>query len=317
MTMALEIGLDYQVEVWKRFSVYTGWVKVYEGFHRTWVWQSDNNGSEMFTSYGAGYASLLARRIVAAYAGTVESSKSGKAETVIKEYVNENAGPGASTDRVMPGLYVEMDGQTGNDWQGGRSWNNLLEVCQDIANSGGGDFEVVGIGPSMYVFRWHTGQLGYDRTLGNLYGNDPVIFSLQRNNMLTPVLSINNGQEYNCVYVLGQGEGTDRQVMIMHDASAVSSSPWNRVEVSRQATNEETEEALQTVGAEELTNGGAKTSVTFEASQTPASAFGIHYGLGDLVTAIYHQRVDKKIVKVSVAVGDNDESIRLEMSDVR
>lgn len=314
-SLALEIGLDYQVEVWKRATGLNAWTLVYEGLHRTWVWQSDSSGDEVFTSYGSGYNSLLSRRIIAAYAGTAKSSKSGKAETVIKEYVNENAAVGAVADRVIQGLTAQANSSRGNNWCGGRSWRNLLEVCQDIAYAGDGDFNIVGTGPATFEFRWYPGQLGSDRTLGNTAGNDPVIFSLQRNNMIIPVLSVNHGQEFNYVYVLGQGEGTDRQVVAISNTNSATQSPWNRVEIARQATNETTVNGLATVGAEELMNGLASQSVTFDAAQTPECAFGVHYNLGDIITALYHQRVDKKITKVTVSVGEDKESIKLELSD--
>lgn len=315
MSIGLEVGLDYQVEVWKKPVGLPSWKLVYEGLHRTWTWQADNDGDETFTSYGSGYNSLLARRIVAAYATTTGSDKSDKAETVIKEFVNENIGPGAVA-RALTGLTVQADSARGNDWEGSRAWQNLLEVCQDIAKSGGGDFAVIGTGPATFEFRWYDGQLGVDRTLGNAGGNDPIIFSLQRNNMLTPLLSLNHGQEFNTVYVLGQGEGVARTVVVTSDPTSIAYSPWNLIEVSRQATGETTTDGLETVGAQELSDGLADRSVTFEAAQTPDCAFGVHYNLGDIITAMYHQRVDKKITKVTVDVGENDESINLELADV-
>lgn len=316
LAVADEIGVDYQVEIWYRPVGSFTWVLVYEGLHRTWVWQADSDGNEEFTSYGSGYNSLLSRRIVAAYSGTSGAEKSGKAETVIKAYVNENAGLGASPERRINGLTIQTDGARGNDWSGSRAWINLLEVCQDIAANGGGDFRVIGTGPALFGFYWYDGQLGSDRSLGNVYGLDPVIFSPQRNNMLIPVLSLNFSQEINVVYVLGQGEGVDRQVVVASNADGMANSPWNRCEIARQATNEITEEGLAEVGAEELFNGQASQSVSFSVAQTPGCAYGIHYTLGDIVTAMYRQRVDKKIMKIEVDVSENNESMRLELADV-
>lgn len=310
--LALEIGLDYQVEVWRRPAGSQKWVLAYEGLHRTWVWQADASGEEQFISYGASYNSLLARRIVAAYAGSAGSDKAGKAESVIKAYVNENAGPGAA-DRLLPGFAVQTSGSGGNDWTGSRSWRNLLEVCQDIAYAGGGDFQVVGTGPATFEFRWFTGQMGTDRTIGN---ENPVVFSLQRNNMLQPVLSVNHGQEYNCVYVLGSGEEASRTVLIVASAGAMGVSPWNRVEVSRQATNEGTTDGLTSAGVAELRAGAAQQSMGLGVAQTPECAYGVHYFLGDIVSALYKQRVDKKIVKVSLDVTPDDETIKVELADV-
>jgi hypothetical protein len=134
--------------------------------------------------------------------------------------------------------------------------------------------------------------------------------------MIIPVLSVNHGQEFNYVYVLGQGEGIARQVVAASSLDSVTQSPWNRIEIARQATNETTVDGLATTGAEELMSGAASQSITFDAAQTPECAFGTHYNLGDIITALYHQRVDKKITKVNVTVGEDKESIKLELSDV-
>lgn len=317
VSIGLDVGLDYRVEVYKRFPGIVGWHLVYEGLHRTWDFQADTDGGEMFTSYGSGLNTLLSRRIIAAYATTAGADKSGPAETVIKEYVDENAGPGAG-DRAFVGFEVQTDGGTGNDWEGSRAWQNLLEVCQDIANAGGGDFQIKSsdTGPATVRFRWYPGQLGYDRTLGNSGGLDPVIFSLERNNMLTPVLSLNHGSEFNVVYVLGQGEGVTRSVVIASNPDSIAYSPWNLIEVARQATGEDTADGLETVGAEELVDGLARQSTTFEAAQTPDCTLHVDYHLGDIVTALYHQRVDKKITKTTIDVNENTETVKLELSDV-
>lgn len=313
LLIADEVGLDYQVEVWRRPVGMRTWVLAYEGLHRTWTWQADDAGNEQFISYGSGYNTLLTRRVIAAYAGTAESDKTGKAESVIKEYVNENIGPGAAVTRQMPGMVVQTGSGGGADWTGSRAWRTLLEVCQDIAYAGGGDFQVVGIGPAQFEFRWYNGQLGTDRTLGSA---NPVVFSLQRNNMLRPVLSVNHGQEYNCIYVLGQGDGASRTVVLVTDDVAMSASPWNRIEVSRQATSEDSLAGLASVGAAEMRNGLAQFGVGLNVAQTPECAYGVHYFLGDLVTALYYRRVDKKIVRVGLNVSADKEDITVELADV-
>lgn len=313
LSMADEIGLDYIAEIWRKPPGSSAWVQVYVGLHRTWVWSSDSKGEEQFTSYGHGLNGLLSRRIIAAYAGSAGSDKTGKAEQVIKAYVNENLGPGAAAGRQFPGMTVQASGSGGNDWQGSRSWRNLLEVCQDLAYAGGGDFQIISTGPATFEFRWYTGQLGTSRIIGS---STPIVFSPQRNNMLQPVLSVNHGQEFNVVYVLGPGEEAARLVIVASNAAAVALSPWNRIEVARQATNESTPEALADVGVAELRSGVASDAITFSVVQTPECAYGVHYFLGDIISALYRKRVDKKIVRVTVNVSADKEDIQVELADV-
>lgn len=316
LSIADEIGLDYQVEVWRRPAGLTSWARVYEGLHRRWDWKADSDGNELFESTGVGYNALLSRRIIAYYATSAEAYKSGNAETVIKQYVNENLGPGAAAGRQLTGLTVQTDGGGGSAWEGDRAWCNLLEVCQDVAYAGGGDFQVVGTGPATFEFRWYTGQLGTDRTMGNVAGVDPIVFSLQRNNMLTPLLTLDYLSEFNTCYVLGPGDGLTRTVVAVYNTASVNYSPWNLTEVARQATGETTVQGLAISGAEALKEGLAEQSITFDAVQTYYSAYGIHYGLGDIITALFHQRVDKKISKVMIDVDDDQDSIKLELVDV-
>lgn len=316
LSLADTIGLDYQVEVWRRPAGLTTWARVYEGLHRRWDWKADSDGNELFESVGYGYNALLARRIIAYYATSAGAFKTGKAETVAKQYVNENIGPGAAASRQLSGLTIQTDGGSGNTWEGDRAWCNLLEVCQDIAYAGGGDFQVVGTGPATFEFRWNAGQLGVDRTMGNAAGVDPIVFSLQRGNMLSPALALDYLQEFNTCYVLGPGDGLTRTVVAVSNATSVNYSPWNLIEVARQATGETTAQGLAIAGAEALKEGLAEQSATFEAVQTYYSAYGVHYNLGDIITALYRQRVDKKIAKVTVDVDDDRDTIKLELVDV-
>ncbi len=94
--MASQIGLDYLLLV--RRSVPDQGIDWYdEGiyFARTSTYQDFENGRSNITFYGTGLLSLLMRRLVLYYANTPFTQKSGLGETVIKQIVDENVGPGA------------------------------------------------------------------------------------------------------------------------------------------------------------------------------------------------------------------------------
>lgn len=332
--------LDGQVEVWRRnLDVGLDWYIEWEGLHRTendLIQQSDN---ESFVSYALGYLNLLNRRYIMYFSGLSQTDKSGVGETVIKEFVNENAGPGAELPDVVginqrlgnvgaeiAGLTIEADQGSGTAWEGARAYKNLLTVVSEIAVETGVDIEMVGIGAAAYEFRVHDGQRGEDRTVTELdaaglnsAGNTPVIFSLAFGNMAVPILSINRSTEANAVYALGQGEESNRTVVLRQDLNAIGDSPINRIETVRNATQETTTDGLNSVGDEALVENQKKETLRFSTLQLKDTFYGKDYTWGDLITVRYRNReFSKKIVNARVVVSNTQggENITLEFADI-
>lgn len=294
--------LDGQLEVWRRdIAESVDWYKDFEGFHRTHVEQVDGRGQTAFTSYGKGYDDLLSRRIIAYPSGSAFAIKSGPGETVIKEIVNENAGPSATMPPriyfgVMSGLSIQATAGGGANWQGTLPFKNLLEAVQDIALVTGVNFKTVGIGPSLFEFRARrTDQLVTDRstqglntTTGlNAAGNVPVIFALGFGNMGVPVYSLNRSEEVTTVYVLGQGQEADREIVVRTNLAAIADSPWNRSEVARNANQESATAGLEIIGDQALEEFGERETFSFQPLQTHATLYGRDYFNGDIITARY------------------------------
>ncbi|KKL19160.1 hypothetical protein LCGC14_2468260, partial [marine sediment metagenome] len=97
--------LDGQIEIGRRdqdASPAIDWYTDFAGFHRTESRRHNDIGASIYTSSGADYKHLLSRRAILFRDTTAGAGKSGPGETVMKEYVNENAGPGAvSPPRVF------------------------------------------------------------------------------------------------------------------------------------------------------------------------------------------------------------------------
>jgi hypothetical protein len=292
---------DGQIEVWRK-PAGGSWYLDYEGFHRGGGrYEVGKDGERLFTSTGVGYVDLLARRRVAAYAGSSETAKSGAAETVLKAFVLEQAGASAAADRRITQLSIEADGADGETVSIQRSYRGLLEVCQEIAAIGGGDFDVVGTGANTYELRWYAGQRGTDR-------RTTVVFSTEYGNMGSPKLA-RKPAVGNAVLVAGQGEG-DARTWVWRPALLPTG--MNRREVYRDARDSDTTAVLQARGDEELRSLRAVDELTFEVLQTPASVYGTHYGWGDLVTAQFlGLSLELQITSVTVTVQGDDETIRL------
>jgi hypothetical protein len=104
--------------------------------------------------YGVTDLAWLSRRVAhpspatAGGAGTytpANDARSGIAETVIKSYVNANAGPGALTYRAVPGLTIGTDLGRGPTVTAQARWINLLGLVRDLAARAGYGIQCAGL----------------------------------------------------------------------------------------------------------------------------------------------------------------------------
>lgn len=308
-------GLDYITEIYYRPYGSADWIRDYSGFHRTAVWKSDSNGNEILTTYGFDHKHLLGRHVITALPGSSGASKSGALETVAKAFVDENIGPGAGT-RAFPYFTVEADSARGTNWGDDVSGENLLEVIMAIAADGGA-FDVVRTdtsGQPYFQFRWYNERTGVDRTIGT---DEPAVFALDRNNMLVPVYSRNRGSEFNVVYVKGDGSQEFTEMLRVVDPDGrYNDSPWNDIEVLRKASYDELTDGLEQVGLDWMDRGKPLEKMTFAVQQDSDLLYGRDYNVGDLVTGIYKQTINKLFSGVSVNVTGDAFTFNVTLSDV-
>jgi len=260
-----------------------------------------------------GILTMLSWRIVAWPAGRGDRSTflNVRAETIAKTLVNYNAGPGATVtngrvrDGVIAGLAVQADASGGKSMSIDCAWSNLLETLQKVAATGGGDFDLVKTGAQEWEFRWYSGQRGTDRTLTQL-------FALERGNMAEPEYIYDRLEERTVAIVGGQGGGAGRTVVVRTGPGYLAT---NDIETFVDASNSATTEALNASGDSRLEETRAKQEFKFKVLQTPASYYGVHYFLGDLVKARYRNiNVTQKIVAVTISLDkDGAEKIDVEM----
>lgn len=332
---------DGQIEIWRR-DIIGGlpWYLEFEGFHREEERETLDNGQRLFRSRGVSYEDLLARRIVAYFAGSNQSRKSGPAEQIMAEFVRENCGVGAVSpprlaNGVIPGLTVAPTFGTGPVWEGQRTWKNVLKVVEEIALFAEIDYSVRGTsplgGPPSWEFKTFFNQLGADRTTTgldpatglNAAGNTPIIFSVGFGNMLTPKYIFSRIQEVNALFSLGEGEGSGRDIIEVSNPSAIASSPYNRRESSRNGSNQISLSELADFGIEWLEKLQAKETFTMQVQQNKATFYGRGsldniYWLGDRVTLRYDEiERNKRITASTISVdGKQVEQIKLDFTDV-
>lgn len=298
--------------------------KVYEGFNRTIVDQVNSHGAVLITMYGVGYTHLLTRRIVIPPVGQENSTKSGIAETIIKEFIDEQMVNPVDPARVMSGLSIETDAATGAVAEYSARYTNLNTVVTRCAEQGGLDFGIVG-GDTPATFEFQARPLwGEDRRFGfTEEGIAPVVFDLFLNNMEIPIFSKSGGDEKNFVYVGGPGQGIDREILEMSLSDDLAISPWNRQEAFVDARNQEGTDGMTTTGQAYLNDNRYLEKFTFNMRQTDGTRWLRDWQLGYLVTARYfNEQFTKKIVEVGVIVSAGDtgssqeEVITAEMEDI-
>ena len=301
---------DGQIEFWRRYpGAGIDWQKEGEYLTLSRRVYTTVEGATMMYVGGRGYLDLLGRRIVAAYTQSGEAYKSGLAETVIKEYIAEQAGPGAGL-RALAGMTIEAvawGGIAGGPW--GKQYQQLLDTIQEIRQTGGGDFDVVGTGPATFEFRWYEGQRGTDRTAN-------VLFALGRGNMGQPELNLAYQDEVNAVLVGGQGEEQFRTWSWRTDAARISASPWARRERFRDARQEPDPAGLDALGDAYLVEGTPKGLLTFRPLQVPGTLLGKDYFLGDLVTGSYAgYTATKHVHSYTYSWNQDAQSVSVELTD--
>jgi hypothetical protein len=300
--------LDSQVEFWRRdIAQGLAWYKEAEYLTRGARYTLTREGAYVFEASGVAYNHLLKRRVIVP-SQNITTSKTGAAETVIKAFVDEQAGP--SSTRPFTDFTLEADGAGGNTVTMDATDKNLLETCQAIAAAGAGDYDVLGNGAAAFIFNWYDGQRGTDRSAS-------VTFAPELGNMAEADLQMLRHDEINTILVGGQGAGTARATSWRTDATLTDDSTWNRCEQFVNASQETGTDGLDTAGDAELWQGRPQNQFSCTVLQLPGCYYGQHYNWGDLVTASFGTySATKKIQSVTITVSANEaESIRVELVD--
>lgn len=324
--------VDYLVEIWRSVQDEgIDWYMEYIGIHRTTVWQTFENGASLFSEYSEGLCDLVKRRIVAYYSGSDYTDKDGPAETVMKEFVEENCAASATSpprvqDGVFPNFSVEADRARGDTWSGARAWRNIGDVLKEIADATNMYYDVILASdpgdPIMFTFKVYETQRGTDRRVTgldpatglNAAGNAPVVFALEYGNIKTVVYSDNRGEEVNAVFALGQGEGDARMVGYQTDAAAVAASPWNLREASRNANSEKFEDDVLNTALEVLNERKRIIDFNFAVIQTPGYLYGRDYTWGDIVSGKYLTFEQDLMIERSQLVANVDEGEKITLT---
>lgn len=244
------------------------------------VVEDDSNYGGTITAYGPSAEQVLADRLAYQVPGSAANTqnaddydnRNGIAETILKQYVNVNAGPGALVARRVNSFVIESDLARGSTVKGSARMNNLLTLCQELATAGGLGFRVVFNASNQLEFQVYvptdrSGSAKFGIELGNLVSYEFV----------------QEAPKSSCVVVGGGGDGTARVFREINDTTAqIDWSNRSETFVDSRDTTDATE--LDQAATQETVDNGPVNGLSIKTADTPNLMFNVGYFLGDKVS---------------------------------
>lgn len=214
------------------------------------------------------------------------------AETVLRHYVDVNAGPSAILERQVSGLTLAADAGQGASVKGNARFDPLVSkdgngLLQQLALAGGVGFRVVQSGTNL-EFQVYTPQ---DKTAVAKFSDD--LGNLADYAYALDAPDLDSGG--NVVVVGGSGEGTARIFLIGKDAGSITS--WGRAEAFVDARDTADTATLSQRASDALAQTQEQTTFTSTLAPVESMVYGIDYSLGDKVTVVVDGAAFSDIVR--------------------
>ncbi|MFE5971387.1 siphovirus ReqiPepy6 Gp37-like family protein [Streptomyces sp. NPDC056460] len=203
--------------------------------------------------------------------------RTGPAETLMHAYVSANCGPSAPASRRRAGLAMGTNGARGPTVSKAARFQQLGELCKELAEPAGLGFRVVQRGANL-VFETYAVQ---DRTKEARLGVVNNTLAGQRVSTSTP--------QKTRVIVGGDGDGSNRMFVGVDSADSIASeADWGRrIETFIDERSSKDPAELTQKGTEALADGGATvTAAQAVPMEDSALDFGRDWFLGDRVSVI-------------------------------
>lgn len=289
------IRKDYMVQVWMQPT--GGRLGLWRAYLlRRWQF-SLIDGVVHIELGGLDMLDLLRRRVVAAYTGTAQTSKTTYADDMVKAVVTESL----------------ADGVAPTPTAGTRVWSNLsvaanfsLAPSVDISfpafeklltSSGQGALALIAKSSKEAGTELYYDVIPYVVSSDSItfllvtYVNyindvsDSVSFELESGSLKEPVIEFDYMEEDNYIYGAGQGEDTNRVVHQVYNVASYSESIWGRSEGFADARNKT--RVADVIAAARSALQDAKPRIKFSAQplDTEMTRYGVHWDVGYKVTA--------------------------------
>lgn len=204
-------------------------------------------------------------------AAAAYDTRTGQASTIIHQFINLNAGPGALVARRVPGMTMATDPATGGSTSAQARFTNLLELVAKVAEPAGLSVRVVPTSTTAREVRIAAVQ--------DLTG--PARFSVRLNNLKSVVY---RRTAPSATYVVGGGRGEEeaRTFVVREDAAA--STAWRRREGFYDYRSADASGELERGTEKALAESAEKEELALVPADSPVLQYGTHYGLGARVT---------------------------------
>lgn len=255
---------------------------------------------------GANGLWLPGGRVVAYNAGSSQATKTDQADDMMKAVIRENIGASAAAARQVSSSYlsVQADAGAGPSISKDMAWQNVLRVCQELADAAWAAgtkvyFGMIPVSAGSWEFRTRTGQLGQDHTVTS--GVSPVELSIEKENLRNVRLELDYSDEVSVVYAKGQTGDTTAE-----DTTRSGRSAFGRREAYLNATGESTANGLTAAANSRLAAGRPKLRFSASIKENASTRYGVEWGWGDRLTATYQgQSYDVVVRMVRVTVDKN------------
>jgi microcystin-dependent protein len=221
--------------------------------------------------------------------------RTGKAESIMRQYVSANIGPDAPAGRRDARITLAPDLGRGGTRTKSVRFSSLLELMQELAIVDGLLFDLVQVGESLEFRIWEPADL-----------TGSVRMDIASDQLASTKFSF-SPPAVTKVIVLGQGEAEDRVIRTRTTTPALEAAQkWGRV-IERVIDQRQTEDVaeMDAAGDELLTTDGTEIqSLEVTPSDVNARQLGVKWWIGDVVTVnAAGVPVKADIAKVRVSVG--------------
>lgn len=236
----------------------------------------DGKESETIKVIGYTIDYLLGYRTMTPPSGQPQNTISGNSETVIKHYINDYIINPINIERKIDLFNLTNNQNRGINISWGSRFKNLSKELNNICLYSG-----LGISAKLNtstmkididVFE------GKDLTAGQLI-NNPVIFSHDFDNIKTQHYVDSDLNYKNYAYIGGQGEGVDRTIVEIGDATGI-----NRIETFIDARDISEIADLEERGRQALVEFGQVKTLEGDMLQSNSFVYEQDWDLGDIVT---------------------------------
>lgn len=313
--------LDLIVEIYRENYPGAGYEVEGTYFSRYYNPFEDENGHEWIIISGVSLEHLIYRRTIYVFDDPVNAggfiTRQEPADSLMRNLVlYQMVTPAIDSARTFPGLTCAAVANIGYTWGVRASSENVLDLLKEGAIKGQVDFRITRTTGANFVFE--SLVIGTDRTYSTNYPSAYMLFDPRRGNMYSPNLNVDRKNEKTFCYVLGQGLEDERFIYPVSN-SAQNDSPFNRIEVTTDARNNEDSDldGLTAAGLETLNDQGSQIEFTFTPDlNAPDGKYNIDWFLGDRVTANYKDYMtDLRIFRVDVMVNAEGQTVTPQLTN--